>query len=142
MFWKGDRLELGELKNPGEWTALSRYRSSRLVDEALTGPTRILTLSPAEILESDSIHIYKEFVSSPFLWRTSYLIPDHLKERLNIISEKEIHRFLLENQPDAIFTGYEPEVLERSFIEFACEYGYTQVDIRTERDLKLYIKSK
>jgi hypothetical protein len=142
MLWKGDRLQLEEFKKPEDWTALSRYRCSSLVDEALIGPTKILTLSPAEILESDSIYIYKEFVSSPYLWRTSYLIPDHLKERLNIISEKEIHSFLIENQPDAIFTGYEPEVLEISFIEFARENGYTEIDIKTERDLKLYIRSQ
>ncbi|MEA3435708.1 MAG: hypothetical protein U9R43_04535 [Thermodesulfobacteriota bacterium] len=142
MLWQGDPLQLSELKKPEDWTALSRYRCSRLVDEALTGPTRILTLSPAEILESDSIQIYKEFVSSPFLWRTSYLIPDHLREQLNIISEKEIQSFLQENQPDAIFTGYEWEVLEKSFIEFARENGYTEIDIPNVRDLKLYIRSK
>ena len=142
MLWKGDRFQLADLKNPQDWTALSRYRCSSLVDEALHGPTKILTLSPAEILESDSISIFKEFVSSPFLWRTSYLIPDHLKGRLNIISEKEIYSFLQENQPDAIFTGYEWEVLEKSFIEFANENGYTQIDIPNVRDLKLYVRSK
>lgn len=142
MLWKGDRFQLADLKNSQDWTALSRYRCSSLVDEALHGPTKILTLSPAEILESDSISIFKEFVSSPFLWRTSYLIPDHLKGRLNIISEKEIYSFLQENQPDAIFTGYEWEVLEKSFIEFANENGYTQIDIPNVRDLKLYVRSK
>jgi len=141
MLWKGDRLQLEELKKPENWTALSRYECSRLVDEALTGQTKILTLSPAEILESDSIQIYKEFVSSPFLWRTSYLIPDNLRKQLNIISEKEIRSFLQENQPDAIFTGYEPEVLERSFIEFARENGYTELDIPNQRDLVLYIRN-
>ena len=142
MLWKGDKLQLAELKKPEDWNALSRYKCSSLVDEALTGPTKILTLSPAEILESDSIHIYKEFVSSPFIWRTSYLVPDHLRKRLNIISEKEIHSFLHENQPDAIFTGYEPEVLEIRFIEYACENGYTEIVIPNKRDLKLYIRSK
>jgi len=142
MVWKGDKLQLTEVKTPENWTAFSRYRCSSLVDEALTGPTKILTLSPAEILESDSIQIYKEFVSSPFLWRTSYLVPDHLKERLNIITEKEIQSFLLEKQPEAIFTGYEPEVLEKSFIEFARENGYTEIEIKTERNLKLYIRNK
>lgn len=142
MLWKGDKVQLAELKTPEDWTALSRYKCSTLVDEALTGPTKILTLSPAEILESDSIYIYKEFVSSPFLWRTSYLVPDHLKKNLNIISEKEIHRFLQEKQPEAIFTGYEPEVLEKSFIEFARENGYTEIEIKTERDLRLYVRNK
>jgi hypothetical protein len=142
MLWKGDRLQLSELSKPEEWTALSRYRCSSLVDEALIGPTRILTLSPAEILESDSIYIYEEFVSSPFLWRTSYLIPDHLKERLNIISEKEILSFLQEHQPEAIFTGYEWKLLETSFIEYANENGYREIDIPNERDLKLYIRKK
>lgn len=142
MLWQGGPPKLEELKKPEDWTALSRYRCSRLVDEALSGETRVLTLSPAEILESDSIHIYKEFVSSPFLWRTSYLIPDQRRERLNIISEKEIQRFLLENQPDAIFTGYEWEVLEISFIEFARENGYSEIEIPNVRDLKLYVRNK
>ena len=142
MLWKSDKSQLSELKNMGDWTALSRYRCSSLVDEALTGPTRILTLSPAEILESDSIQIYKEFASSPFIWRTSYLVPDNLRKRLNIISEKEIQSFLHENKPDAIFTGYEPEVLEASFIEFARKNGYSEIDIKTERELKLYIRNK
>ena len=142
MLWQGDPLKLEELKKPEDWAAVSRHRCSLMVDEALRGPTRILTLSPAEIIESDSILIYKEFVSSPFLWRTSYLIPDQKREQLNIISEKDIKSFLQENQPDAIFTGYEWEVLEKSFIEFARENGYTEIDIPNTRDLKLYIRSK
>lgn len=142
MLWQGVPPNLAELKKPQDWAALSRFRCSRLVDEALSGPTRILTLSPAEIIESDSIYIYKEFVSSPFLWRTSYLIPDQRRERLNIISEKEIQSFLQEHQPDAIFTGYEWEVLEKSFVEFAVENGYTEIDIPNARDLKLYIRNK
>ena len=142
MLWQGDPLQLEELKKPEDWAALSRRRCSLMVDEALSGRTRVLTLSAAEIVESDSIQIYKEFVSSPFLWRTSYLIPDQLKERLNILSEKEIQSFLQENQPEAIFTGYEWEVLEKSFVEYARENGYTEIDIPNTRDLKLYIRSK
>jgi len=65
-----------------------------------------------------------------------------LKERLNILSEKEIQSFLQENQPEAIFTGYEWEVLEKSFVEYARENGYTEIDIPNTRDLKLYIRSK
>ena len=98
------------------------------------------TLSPAEVLESDSIGIYKEFASSPFIWRISYLVPENVKNELNIISEKEVDDFLQKHKPEVILTGYEPEVLERQFIEYARKNGYTEIDLPTKRNLKLYVK--
>lgn len=132
--------KLVEIKNTENWYALSRNKISALVEEAISGKARILTLSPAEIIESNSVTIYKEFVSSPFLYRTSHSIPDDVRKKLNIISGKELGNFMDKNQPDAILTGYYPGDLEIRFIDFAQNNGYTKVDLPTERNLKLYIK--
>lgn len=142
MLFGVNHKKLNEMKNPEDWYALSRYKISTLVDDALSGKTKVLTLSPAEIIESDSITIYKEFVSSPFLWRTSHSIPDDVREEFNIISGKEVNSFMQENQPDAILTGYYREDLEIKFIEFAQNNGYIKVDLPTRRKLKLYIKKE
>jgi hypothetical protein len=142
MIWNGNNNPIAELKKAKDWRALRRYKISSLVDEALTGHKRILTLSPAEVIESDSIHIYKEFVSSPFIYRTSILVPDSLRKQLNIITRIELDGFLQENQPDAIFTGYEPERLEQPFVEYARENGYKEIDILMKRNFKLYIKGE
>lgn len=132
----------GEINKPGDWNALSRYKISTLVDEAISGKAKVLTLSPAEVIESDSISIYSEFVSSPFIYRTSHSIKDDVRKEFNIISPKEIDSFMQKNQPDAILTGYYPEGLEIKFIEFAQNNGYAKVDLPTKRKLKLYIKRK
>lgn len=131
-----------DIKKTESWYALSRYKISTLVDEAINGEAKVLTLSPAEILESDSIKIYKEFVSSPFIWRTSHSVSEDTRKELNIISKKEVDSFMQTNQPDAILTGYYRNSLELEFIEFAERNGYTKVDLPTERELKLYIKKK
>jgi len=131
-----------DMKTTESWYALSRHRISTLVDEAINGEAKVLTLSPAEILESDSIKIYKEFVSSPFIWRTSHSIPDDTRKEFNIISKKEVDNFMQINQPDAILTGYYPGDLELKLVEFAQKNGYKKVDLPTERELKLYIKEK
>ncbi len=131
---------INEFKKPGDWNALSRYQISTLVDEATAGITKVLTLSPAEVIESDSIKIYNEFVSSPFIYRTSHLIQDDVRKEFNIISEKEIDSFLNENRPEAILTGYYPGDLEMKFIEFAQTNEYTVIDLPTIRKLTLFIK--
>ncbi|WP_163322283.1 hypothetical protein [Draconibacterium mangrovi] len=131
-----------DMKTTESWYALSRHRISTLVDEAINGEAKVLTLSPAEILESDSIKIYKEFVSSPFIWRTSHSISDDTRKEFNIISKKEVDNFMQTNQPDAILTGYYLGDLELKFVEFAQKNGYKKVDLPTERELKLYIKEK
>ncbi|MCF8358284.1 MAG: hypothetical protein K9H26_05970 [Prolixibacteraceae bacterium] len=140
MIFDADYSKFRSINNPKSWYALNRNKISTLVDEAISGKARVLTLSPAEIIESDSITIYKEFVSSPFLWRNSHLIPEDVREKFNIISPKEAEKFMQENQPDAILTGYYPESLEMEFIEFAQNNDYLKVELPTQRKLKLYIK--
>ncbi|MGK7394470.1 MAG: hypothetical protein ACNS62_07845 [Candidatus Cyclobacteriaceae bacterium M3_2C_046] len=109
-----------------QWEASNYNQSSHKIAE-LCGDAKILTLSPGMVLESKRIKIYKEFVTTPFLWRSSHLVPDELRKELNIVSPDNLMDFLIQDPPKAILVGFEPKDIEMPFVEYAKENNYTEM---------------
>jgi hypothetical protein len=98
---------------------------------------KIATFSPIFILDA-GMEIYNEFSTGPFLYRVGHLISADQLAELKGVSPSTLQVFLDSNQPRAFLVGHEPH-LERAFIQYARQNGYT----RLERDfygLTLFVR--
>ncbi len=122
--------------SPEQWTAMTFNGTSKDLAK-LCKDCLVLTLSPAAVLESPETSIYPEFVTTPFIWRASALVPEDLREAHQVVTFSTLEDFLEQNPPDAIVTGFERPEYEQSFVNYAKKMGYTEENLNGG---KVYIK--
>lgn len=84
---------------------------------------KVLTLSPLSTVIA-KLPIYKEFVTGPFGWRVSHLIPEEMAEQNRLPLRSKIEQFIKKHRPCAIITGREKMYLEQSLVDAAFRWGY------------------
>ncbi|MGK7394483.1 MAG: hypothetical protein ACNS62_07910 [Candidatus Cyclobacteriaceae bacterium M3_2C_046] len=120
----GSNFQLQETFEPAKWEANTFNRYSEEISKITGENAKVLTLSPGRVLESGNSQIYKEFVTTPFIWRSSHFIPADIKNNLNIISMDGLSSYLEASPPDAILVGFEPEEIELPLIKYASSNNY------------------
>ncbi|MFH1879122.1 MAG: phospholipid carrier-dependent glycosyltransferase [Candidatus Omnitrophota bacterium] len=110
------------------WTGVNIHKISQNI-RACLGPVnngdRMATLSPIYALEG-GIPVYEEFATGPFLYRVGDLMTEKQRKTYKGVSPESLGRFLCENPPKAVFTGFEGE-LDAPFVRYAEQNGYRKL---------------
>jgi len=89
-----------------KWTALNVHtRSVKLLD-ALPEKSEVFTLSPIFPLEA-GYHIDPRMVNGPFLWRTSFIIPEEERPANKILGPSNLQEWFPEQAYPAVMLGHE-----------------------------------
>lgn len=123
-----------EFIRPESWTPIHLQKEAeriRAYVESRSGEGTVLTLSPLYAIES-GLPIYKEFVTGPFAWRVSHLLPEEEAVNRGMPLRSRIKPFLKEKRPLAILTGKENEQLEIPIIREAQQLRYQPMVTSTD----------
>jgi hypothetical protein len=126
------RANVRGLMSVESWTPLRLSREAARIRshvDSRGGEGAVLTLSPLYAIES-GLPIYKEFVTGPFAWRVSHLLPDAEAAERGLPSPSRISSFIQEERPRAVLTGREEE-LERPLIREIQRLGYQPIETST-----------
>lgn len=113
---------------PSSWVPMQVHAEAQWIRNQLNGGpnTTVLTLSPIYAIES-GLSIYKEFVTGPFAWRVSHLLPEEQAKARGLPSSSETATLFEERRPDAVLVGKEEKRWELPLIQEAQQRGYQPV---------------
>jgi hypothetical protein len=118
-----------DLVRPASWVPVRVHEEADTVRAALEaqgseGP--VLTLSPLWAIEA-GLPIYPEFVTGPFGYRVSHLLPAEEAAARGLPWGPNIKAFLEAHRPRAILTGHDEARVERPLIDAAEALGYLPI---------------
>ena len=132
-FWNGSPIATSAtasvLTRPSVMTPIAIQKDAALLKSYIdpTEPVgKILTLSPLYAVTS-MLPIYEEFVTGPFAWRVSHLVPENEALSRGLPLRSRIESFVEQRRPRAILTGKELKKLEIPIIAAAKRYGYQRI---------------
>lgn len=99
------------------------------------GDGSVLTLAPIFVLEGGN-HIYPEFVTSPFAFRTRDFVPEEYRNKYQVIGAADLDTYMSDKDPCAVYTGWERHV-DDPLTEWAAKNGFTPVETPLGKQLWL-----
>lgn len=127
-------VTLGRVLQPAYWVPLQVDETAHWLRGQLLSPgdRKILTLSPIYAIEA-GLPIYKEFVTGPFAWRISGLVPADEAAARKLPWAPGIGEFLMNQPPAAVLTGLEPKPqLEKRLIQELMSRRYWPIHAANE----------
>jgi 4-amino-4-deoxy-L-arabinose transferase-like glycosyltransferase len=119
-----------DLVRPASWVPVRVHEEAdtlRAAVEAPGGAGAVLTLSPLWAVEA-RLPIYPAFVTGPFGYRVSHLLPADEAAARGLPWGPDIKAFLEEHRPRAILTGHDEARVERPLIDAADALGYRPIE--------------
>lgn len=89
-----------------KWTALNVHNRSVELLDALPQKSEVFTLSPIFPLEAD-YNIDPRMVNGPFLWRTSFIVPETDRPAQQILGSSNLQEWFPEKAYPAVMLGHE-----------------------------------
>jgi len=113
---------------PDSWTPMRVHAEAQWIRSHVDPEARakVLTLSPLYAIES-GLSIYNEFVTGPFAWRVSDLLPEKQAAQRGLPLLLEAARLFDEKRPHTVLTGKEGKELEIPLTREAERRGYKPV---------------
>lgn len=120
--------ELRSVFHPSSWVPLQVVEESRWLKSHIVwrGQPKVLTLSPIYAIEA-GLPIYKEFVTGPFGWRVSDMLPPDEAATRKLPWAPGIGEWLLRNSPMAVLTGKDRKEVEEPIVREISRLGYSPV---------------
>ena len=122
-------LSLGGIFHPSTWTPVQVAEQSRWIKNHIvsTKPVKVLTLSSIAAVEA-GLPIYPEFVTGPFAWRVSHLLPADQAAARKLPWAPGFADWLNRERPLAVLTGNEQDpIQEGPIIQEITRLGYSQL---------------
>ena len=124
-----------DLTRPASWFPMRLQQEAERIQAVVESRGReggALTLSPLYAIAA-GLPIYREFVTAPFGYRVSHLLPAEEAAARRLAWRSGLPAFIEAHRPRAILTGQDEELVERPLMRAAEELGYHPIVISVDR---------
>jgi len=124
---------IDKLFSPSRWTSSEIRQTANQLRE-LAGEGDVLTLSPVYPIEA-GMEIYPSFATGSFGWRVAAFVSPAKRERLGMVSERELETLTRKDWPEAILTGGKGRRWEGPLVSYAKRHRFTLVTLSDKQQL-------